>query len=286
MKLDELFTLFCREKKFLQNSTDKTIIFYKHSWRAFNKAFPILPDTLTRQHLTDFVMHMRERQLSPVSCNVYIRGVNSFLTWLYQSEYLPEHLKIKQLKEEQKVIQTFTEAHLRAIITYKAKSDTQRRLHTLLLLLIDTGIRIDEALTLTKNNVDLDNCLVKVMGKGQKERILPFSIEYRKVLYRFLSKHKFNRVFCTRNGGKLSYYNTLRDFKLLAEGLGITGVRVSFHSVRHTFAKNYVRSGGNIFYLMKQLGHTNLAMSKRYVEVDTEALQEVHVKTSLLSRLR
>lgn len=284
--MEQLFQLFLREKKFLNNSSDKTISFYRDSWRAFCKVFPVLPDQLTRQHLTDFVMHLRERELSPVSCNVYIRGVNSFLTWLYQSEYLPEHLKIKQLKEEQKVIQTFSEAHLRALISYKPKTDTHRRLYALLLMLIDTGIRIDEALTLTRNNVDLDNCLIKVMGKGQKERILPFSMEYRKVLYRFIIRHKFNLVFCTRNGGKLSYYNTLRDFKLLAANLGIKGVRVSFHTLRHTFAYNYVKSGGNLFALQKSLGHTNLQMTRRYTELQTEDLQEVHLKTSLLSRLR
>ena len=115
MKLDELFTLFCREKNFLNNSADKTILFYQHSWRAFTKAFPALPDTLTRHHLTDFVMHLRERELSPVSCNVYIRGVNSFLTWLHVSEYMPEHLKIKHKENTVIAVRTVTLTEVREV---------------------------------------------------------------------------------------------------------------------------------------------------------------------------
>lgn len=212
--------------------------------------------------------------------------MNSFLTWLYENEYIPDKLRMKQLRVEFNVVQTFTMPHLRAIITYKPKSKTQLRLHTLLLLLIDAGIRIDEALTLTRDKVDLDNYLITVMGKGQKERILPFSVECRKVLYRYLAKHKFNLVFCTRDGCKLSYWNTLRDFKSLAKELGITGVRVSFHTLRHTFAYQYIKGGGNMFALQKSFGHTNLQMTRGYAELQTEDLQEAHLKTSLLSRPR
>ncbi len=66
-----------------------------------------------------------------------------------------EQLRIKKVKEEQKVIQTFSENQLQAVIDFKPKTFAERRLHSLLLLLIDTGIRIDEALTLKRENVDL-----------------------------------------------------------------------------------------------------------------------------------
>lgn len=232
MKLDELFPLFLKEKQFLSNVSLKTIRFYKHSWRAFRMVFPEVPDPLTRQHLSEFVMQTRGRGVSPTSCNVYIRGVNSFLTWLYESEYLPEKLKIQQLKEDKKVIQTFSEAQLRAILSWKPSGFCQMRLHALLATLIDTGIRIDECLGIIRDGVDLENLLLTVKGKGQKERILPISIELRKILFRWLRKHNHRIVFCTRDGAKMSYRNAYRDFQLLAEKLGITGVRVSPHTLR------------------------------------------------------
>jgi integrase/recombinase XerD len=93
-------------------------------------------------------------------------------------------------------------------------------------------------------------------------------------------------VFCTRHGRPLLYRNSLRDFKLLGEKLGIKGVRVSWHTICHTFAYNYVRGGGNIFYLQRAMGHTDLAMIKRYVNLQTEDLQRSHLRLSTLARLR
>ncbi len=60
-------------------------------------------------------------------------------------------------------------------------------------LLIDTGVRINEALTLKNQNVDFDNLLVTVMGKGGKERIIPISAELRKIMYRYSTKYKYSR---------------------------------------------------------------------------------------------
>jgi site-specific recombinase XerD len=93
-------------------------------------------------------------------------------------------------------------------------------------------------------------------------------------------------VFCTQRGHMLGYRNMLRGFKLLAERLGINGVRVSFHTLKHTFAVNYVRHGGNVLYLQRALGHTDLSMTKRYVNLQTEDLKKMHLQTSQLSRLK
>jgi integrase len=67
----------------------------------------------------------------------------------------------------------------------KPKRFDQWRLHTLIALLLDTGVRIEEALSLNRGDVDLDNLLVTVFGKGRKERRVPFSFELRKVLFRY-----------------------------------------------------------------------------------------------------
>lgn len=152
--------------------------------------------------------------------------------------------------------------------------------------MIDTGVRIDEALSLRRDDVDFDSLLIRVKGKGKKQRFVPFSLELRKSLYKFLSNHRFELVFCTRNGTKYSYVNSWRDFRILASKLGIDGLRVSPHTLRHTFARNYLRQGGNVFYLCKALGHTNIQTTKQYIEVETEDLRETHLKTSILSRLR
>jgi integrase/recombinase XerD len=284
--MQALFEQFVKERRFLNNSTEKTIQFYRQSWAAFCRCFPILPDHLSNNHLTKFVMHMRESGLSPVSCNVYIRGMNSFLSWLHEHEYVAEPFRMRQLKVEQKILQTFNDQQVKALLSWKPKTIAEHRLFALLSLLADTGIRIEEALTLKRDKVDFDNLLLSVKGKGNKERIVPMSMVLRKTLFRYVSKHSFSLLFPTRDGGRLSYHNCLRDFKLLAKRLGIEGVRVSFHTLRHGFALNYVRSGGSLFHLQKALGHTTLTMTRRYCELSEDDLKQMHTKTSLLNRLK
>ncbi len=184
-----------------------------------------------------------EASISPASCNVYIKAFNGYLIWLFENEYISESLHIKHLKAEKKIIKAFSESQLKALITFKPKNFCERRLHTLLLLLIDTGVRIDEALSLKRDDIDFDSLLIRVRGKGKKQRYVPFSLELRKSLFKFLSKHHFELVFCTRNGTKYSYVNCWRDFRILAYKLGLSGVRVSPHTLRHTFARNYLREG-------------------------------------------
>ena len=82
---------------------------------------------------------------------------------------------------------------------------------------------------------------------------------------------------------RLTRRNLLRDLKHLGRDLGIAGVRFSFHTLRHTFAVNYIRKGGDVFRLQRILGHSTLEMTRRYVNLQTEDLQAVHNKLSLLS---
>ena len=285
MNLELLFESFVREKKFLANVSEKTVGWYYQSWKAFKRT--VGTDKLDKPIISEFMIRLRETGISPCACNTYARAINSFLTWLYENEHIPENWKIKKIKEEQKVIQTYSEAQIKAFLKWKPQGWYEWRMYALLCTLIDTGARIDrELLSLKWEKVDLDNCLITLSGKGNKERIVPISLELRKVLCRWLGKNENDLVFPTRDGHKMTYRNTLRDFDLLCARLGITGVQTSFHIFRHTFAVNYVRSGGNLFYLQKALGHTSLVMTRRYTELQTEDLSLMHHKTSLLTRLK
>jgi integrase len=109
-------------------------------------------------------------------------------------------------------------------------------------------------------------------------------IELRKLLFRYLSGHQFDRVFATSRGTSPTQRNLLRDFKLLCKRLNISGVRCSFHTLRPTFAVEYLKAGGNVLYLQRILGHTSLEMTNRYVRsLGIEDLKAVHNALSLLS---
>jgi integrase/recombinase XerD len=287
MDLETLFKDFVREKRYILNVSPNTVDWYNESFTKFKKHHQsLLVSDLSKSSLGQTVCTMREKGLKPEGINVSMRAINSFLTWMFENGHIVEHLRIKPLKTEKKVIATFNETQLKALLSWKPKNFAQKRLHTLTALLIDTGIRVTEALTLARNRVDLENMLVTVKGKGNKERTLTISYDMRKILFQWLKQHDFPLVFPTRSGLGYSYQSALDDFKALCQGLKITRVRCSFHTLRHTFAYAYVKGGGKVFALQKMLGHETLQMTRRYCELQVEDLQNIQVRTSLLTKLR
>ena len=94
-------------------------------------------------------------------------------------------------------------------------------------------------------------------------------------------------MFSTRNGTLVTPRNFLRDFKILGRKLAIRGVRLSPHTLRHTFAVNFLQSGGDIYMLARILGHSSVRTTEVYLKsLGIEALQKVQARTSLLIRAR
>jgi integrase/recombinase XerD len=103
------------------------------------------------------------------------------------------------LKEDQRILSTFTPAQVLLLTKHKLEGTYPRHLHVIALVLLDTGTRIDEVLTLRAQDVDMDNLLLTVTGKGRKQRRIPFSFELRRALCRYIGDRQ-GLVFATRHG--------------------------------------------------------------------------------------
>ena len=184
------------------------------------------------------------------------------------------------------MLPTLTAGQIAAIVRWKPHKPTECRLHTLICTLLDCGLRIGEAVTLTVDRIDFDNLLLTVHGKGNKERRVPFSYELRRILWKYYQSlpRKDGLLFATLDGTMLGRRDVLRDFKLLCRRLGFEAPRRSLHAIRHSFASNYIRRGGSQFHLMKILGHTSMEMTRKYVDLQTQDLQAVHNRLSPLSK--
>jgi integrase/recombinase XerD len=280
------FNDFIRERRYFNNVSPATVSWYTH-------AFKWLPcESPTQEQLKTTVLRMREKGLKATGCNAAIRAINAYLHWncaAGERKCGPgcQHPRIAQLKEPEIVLPTLTAAQVKLLVNWKAKPKHfyQRRLHLLTLLLLDTGCRISEALTLHVRDVDMDNLLLTLDGKGRKQRIVPFSFGLRKALHRFIAD--FERkpdylLFATRNNIPVGRMAALRSVKLLCTQLGFDSPPRTLHAFRHTFAVNYLRRGGSVFRLQKCLGHSTLEMTRRYANLMTEDLQKIHERVSLL----
>lgn len=281
----EGFSQFSRERQYLSNVSPATLEWYKHSFKWLRTESP------SQEDLKDAVLRMREKGLKATGCNSAIRAINTYLHWCDMGTEVRcspacKHPRIAQLKEPDLLLPTFTAQQIRQLIAWKPKGKYQKRLRLVILFLLDTGCRITEALTLRVRDVDMENLLVTLDGKGRKQRVVPFSFELRKAMFRYIAECKKtldSLLFANRTGTKLGRRNVLRDVKLLCRRLGFNPPARTLHAFRHTFAVHYLRKGGSVFHLQKVLGHSTLEMTRRYANLVTEDLQAVHERVSLLS---
>lgn len=291
MTLEELYAKFVTERIYLKNITDATAQIYRSTWKLTEKHITVeTPEGLTKEVLNDLIIAFRRSGQSARSVNTYITGLNAFLTWLHEEEHTPTHFKIKKLKLEQTVFKVFNERDIRVILRYQPKDYYDFRLWAMLCLILDTGLRINELVSLKDEDIRLDQLLIIVKGKGRKERFVPISEEGRKIVYRFIRKRNSIKVnggylFPTMAGTAVNQRNFLRDMKILCEKLGIRGVRVSPHTLRHSYAIWYLVNGGDLYTLSRTLGHSSIAVTEIYLRnMGIEQVQTAHQKFSPLSK--
>ncbi len=218
------FEQFIRERQYLTNVSPATLEWYRHSLNWLGTENP------TDADLKSVVVRMREKGRKATGCNSVIRAINAYLHWSAAGAEVKcspacKHLRIPQLKEPQLILPTLTTAQIARLVKWRPKNKIfwQRRLHLLVLFLLDTGCRISEALTLRVRDIDLDNLLVTLDGKGSKQRIVPFSFDLRRAIFRYISD--FNRkpdllLLATRNETQLGRRVVLRAVKKLLQPIG------------------------------------------------------------------
>jgi site-specific recombinase XerD len=139
----------------------------------------------------------------------------------------------------------------------------------------------------------LDQGLLKVLGKGGKERLIPIGREVQRVLWRYVYRHrarprmeKRDFLFITRDGDQVTKSRLEILMKKYGQKAGITGVRCSPHTLRHTAAITFLRNGGDVFSLQRILGHTTLEMTRHYCELADVDVKRAHLTASPVDNLR
>lgn len=278
---------FISERRYLQNVSPKTLEWYKNSFKAFEPYLSTVSDQSgLRSAVRKAVMEMSEAgKLSPTSINDYARCVNAFLKWMKDEGHISESVKIPKIKAPEKIPTLLSDSQVTGLIRYKPKKRIERRVHTMALVILDTGMRVDEVAHIRKQDVDLDNLLVTVQkAKGGKQRIVPISLALRRTLFLYMKTepHPMSEfVFSTRDGMPQTYRNAHRQLKLIGSRVGAPGVR--FHLLRHQWATHYLRSGGSVALLRRQLGHSSLETTLFYEHLATGDLSKAHERHSLLA---
>ena len=156
---------------------------------------------------------------------------------------------------------------------------------TIFELLYSCGLRITEAIEILSNNVDFENSLVRVVGKGNKERISPIGDEAKRLLVKYLQesrpeicgKRECEYLFISKKGSKLNRKSVWRLLKNYVTRTRINK-NITPHTLRHSFATHLIENGADLRSVQELLGHMDISTTQVYTHLAKKKLQEIHKK--------
>src|SRR6266704_2669736 len=272
-------------------------------------------EQVNRRAVDDFVEHLKSAHSSHYSIHAsistytlagYVRVISAFLNWCLEDDQYSQYVsvstvrKIKLPKTDKIIQEIFTQDQLEKLKMACDKEETkelQIRARAIILLLIDTGIRADELVTLKIFDVHLSpsDSSIKIMGKGRRERKLPLSDAARRAMKWYLHEYRaagleryIKRmveekqpaqqeqlrqklranapVFASRDHSPLTVAGLESLMNRLAGYAGLEGVRCNPHKFRHTFAVQFMLNGGDVYRLMLWMGHNNVRTTEEYLK--------------------
>lgn len=199
--------------------------------------------------------------------------------------------KAKVPRTPKKNMPTFTESELEKLFAQPDKKTNKGyRDYTIMLTLLDTGVRVSELCGLKLDDVDLANGYLIVMGKGSRERYVPIGSKVTKALLKYRMTHRpegsgADSLFLTRDGRPVNKARVQKIIRRYGEKAGIR-TRTSPHTFRSTKAVLYLRNGGDPFGLQRMLGHSSLVMTRRYSNLADSDVRRQHLKYGVADRLK
>ena len=243
------------------------------------------PEDADHVLIRGFLADLHKRGLKKTSSARKLAGLRTFFRYLCREGRLDRNPARALLSPrlEKRIPSPLEEAQVEALLDVPGDDAASVRTRAILELLYATGIRCAELVGLDVGEVDLEARMVRVLGKGRKERIVLFGTRAREALRAWLRARKGLRpkteaVFINLRGGRLSDRSVRALFSRRVRQVALSR-RCSPHTLRHSFATHLLARGADLRAIQELLGHASLSTTQRYTHVDTRQLLEVYKKT-------
>jgi integrase/recombinase XerD len=244
------------------------------------------PQAADRKQLREFVFTLKELGLAPASIRRHVSAVRTYYRFLAGEGDLTDDPsdRLETPRRARKLPDTLSASECQRLIEAPLPEEKMgRRDKALLELAYGAGMRVSELVGLTLGDLFFEDRVVRVFGKGSKERLVPIGGPlisavslYRDLERRQLDKGKTkDRVLVNSRGQPLSRVGAWGIVKKAALRAGITK-RVTPHTLRHSFATHLLEGGADLRAVQEMLGHADLATTQIYTHVDREYLRSVH----------
>ena len=274
MYLSNFFDYLSKEKNFSNN----TVVAYRKDLETF-KLFCLDHyeisniSKITYPIIRDWIINLSEKNLSPLTINRKISSLNKYYDFLLKTQVnkvspLKNH---KRLKVQKKLIIPFSEDEVFKVIDVFSNDFEGKRNLLIVDTLYSTGIRRDELINIKLNDVFLSENLIKVLGKRNKERLVPVLSNLNKRIQDYLSLRKevssnSSCLFITKKGKSIGPSLVYRVVKKYFSKVS-TKVKTSPHVLRHSFATHMLNNGADINSIKEIMGHSSLASTQIYTKI-------------------
>lgn len=245
-------------------------------------------NNVKRKDILDFLMSEKERGLSVNSVSRRLVAIKVFFRYLQQESLLDHNVTDSMDSPRLWKVLPDTLSMREVDQLLRAPSDKTRhglRDRAILELLYGTGLRVSELAHLTVDDLHLEEGFVRCMGKGNRERVVPFGRQAGLWLRRYLDEARpaFDKerhlkcLFLTRRGTGFSRLGLWKLIKQHARRVGIAK-NVTPHTLRHSFASHLLANGAQLRVIQEMLGHADISTTQIYTHIDSNRLRSIHAK--------
>ena len=233
----------------------------------------ISADMLSVDFLQNYIRYLRSQNISNVSVKTYYRAVKVFSSWLYQRKLIEGDVamsvKTPKAYPEEKIPLTVDEVK---VIDDLFPVDTEKgvRNRIIIHLMLDCGLRRGEVVSLNRDDIDSENMIISVTGKGSKNRFVPIPDSLLSLFYVYLKHYNKNpdaAIVSLKDGERITENSIKLLFRDIKKECGIE--RLHPHLLRHTFATSYILGGGNVEFLRILLGHADIQTTQMYMHISS-----------------
>ncbi|MCF7889839.1 tyrosine-type recombinase/integrase [Candidatus Bipolaricaulota bacterium] len=285
----EDFTLMAK----VEGRADQTLKLYDYVFENFSEAVGEKTQIgdIEKRDVRKYLANLMDDGLKNTSVAIHHRVLNAFFTWLVDDSYINKSPTedVKEPKTPSKFPKCLDEEQVDELLE-AARSRKREwsgyRNYAMLIVFLDTGLRLDEFVNATLEDLDMKRRSIKVHGKGAKDRKVFFGKRTFNCLRHWLRiREKVDKVwddtiFISQNGDKLKKRNVQRLITRIQDRAGLEDVQVSPHVLRHTAATFAVQNGLDAFSLKRQFGWEQMRTALRYVHMSDKALQESYNNSS------
>ncbi len=297
-RLIEGFLLSCK----VENKSPATISFYKNILDKFQwylQKFGV--ENIDATAIRSFLGYLKEtnsrwdsnntranRPVCAYTVHRYYTGLSALFRWAIDEGMIETNpmVTIRKPRFQRKIIKGLEPEICNKLLgSFNGKDIENYRNKAIVYMFLDTGLRLSELTNLRMSDINMEQGIIKVIGKGDKERLVRIGIKTQKALWSYIAHRPVDvaHVWLGRDNAPFTIDGIAQMIRNLGKRHGIS---LSLHKLRHSFAISFLRNGANPFELQIALGHSTLEMTRRYTQaLGFEDVFKRHVIASPVDRL-